>query len=38
MRDAAVVILDEAMTGLDQQTEREVYAALERLTSDRPPC
>ena len=35
MRDAAVVILDEAMTGLDQQTEREVYAALERLTSDR---
>lgn len=35
MRDAAVVILDEAMTGLDQATEREVYAALERLTVSR---
>lgn len=35
MRDAPVVILDEAMTGLDHQTEREVLAALSRLTSGR---
>lgn len=35
MRDAPVVVLDEAMTGLDQQTEREVLAALSRLTSGR---
>ena len=31
-RRAPVVILDEAMTGLDRDTEREVHAALARLT------
>lgn len=35
MRDAPIVILDEAMTGLDQETEREVVSALDRLTSGR---
>jgi ATP-binding cassette subfamily B protein len=34
MRRAPVVILDEAMTGLDRETEAEVYGALERLTAD----
>ncbi len=33
MRRAPIVVLDEAMTGLDRETETEVYAALERLTS-----
>ena len=32
MRRAPIVILDEAMTGLDHETEADVYAALERLT------
>lgn len=32
MRRAPIVVLDEAMTGLDRETEAEVYAALERLT------
>lgn len=32
MRRAPIVILDEAMTGLDRDTEAEVHAALERLT------
>lgn len=35
MRDAPIVILDEAMTGLDRDTEREVLAALGRLTEGR---
>ncbi len=35
VRDAPVVVLDEAMTGLDQETEREVVSALERLTEGR---
>ncbi|MFZ5870765.1 MAG: ABC transporter ATP-binding protein [Actinomycetota bacterium] len=35
IRDAAIVVLDEAMTGLDEDTEREVLAALDRLTADR---
>ncbi len=35
MRDAPIVILDEAMTGLDRETEREVVGALDRLTSGR---
>lgn len=35
MRDAPIVILDEAMTGLDQETEREVFSALDRLTVGR---
>lgn len=35
IRDAAVVVLDEAMTGLDVDTEREVAAALDRLTRNR---
>lgn len=35
IRDAPIVILDEAMSGLDQETEREVLAALARLTADR---
>lgn len=35
MRDAPVVILDEATTGLDRETEREVVEALDRLTSHR---
>lgn len=34
MRRAPIVILDEAMTGLDRETEAEVHAALERLTRD----
>ena len=34
MRRAPIVILDEAMAGLDRETEAEVYAALERLTRD----
>ncbi|HET9872418.1 MAG TPA: ABC transporter ATP-binding protein [Propionibacteriaceae bacterium] len=33
IRDAPIVILDEAMTGLDQETETEVLAALDRLTA-----
>ena len=32
MRRAPIVILDEAMTGLDQDTEADVHQALERLT------
>jgi len=35
VRDAPIVILDEAMSGLDQETERDVLAALARLTADR---
>ena len=35
IRDAAIVILDEAMTGLDSDTEAEVSAALDRLTAGR---
>jgi ATP-binding cassette subfamily B protein len=35
IRDAPIVILDEAMTGLDRETETEVLAALDRLTADR---
>jgi len=35
IRDASVIILDEAMTGLDADTEREVSAALDRLTEGR---
>ncbi len=35
VRQAPVVVLDEATTGLDGDTEREVVAALERLTQDR---
>ena len=35
MRDAPVVILDEATTGLDTETETEVLAALRRLTAGR---
>jgi ATP-binding cassette, subfamily B, bacterial len=35
IRDAAVVVLDEAMTGLDREKEREVLAALDRLTVGR---
>ena len=35
MRDAPIVILDEAMTGLDSDTEAEVSAALDRLTAGR---
>ena len=35
IRDAPVVVLDEALTGLDAVTERDVVAALDRLTSDR---
>ena len=34
-RRAPIVVLDEAMTGLDRDTEREVHAALERLTEGR---
>jgi len=34
MRRAPIVILDEAMTGLDRDTEAEVYGALERLTRE----
>jgi len=32
MRRAPIVILDEAMTGLDRDTEADVHAALTRLT------
>jgi len=35
IRDAAIVVLDEALTGLDRDTEREVVAALARLTRGR---
>ncbi|GIG35217.1 ABC transporter ATP-binding protein [Cellulomonas pakistanensis] len=35
LRDAPVVILDEALTGLDGETEAEVVAALGRLTRGR---
>jgi ATP-binding cassette, subfamily B, bacterial len=35
IRDAPIVILDEAMTGLDSETEAEVTAALDRLTAGR---
>ncbi len=35
IRDAAIVVLDEALTGLDQDTEREVVQALARLTEGR---
>ena len=35
IRDAPIVILDEAMTGLDSETESEVVAALGRLTEGR---
>ena len=34
IRRAPIVVLDEAMTGLDHETEAEVFAALERLTLD----
>lgn len=35
IRDAPIVILDEAMSGLDVATERAVVEALRRLTQDR---
>lgn len=35
VRDAPVVVLDEATTGLDGETEDEVTAALDRLTRGR---
>ena len=35
IRQAPVVVLDEALTGLDGQTESEVVAALARLTEGR---
>ena len=35
IRDAPIVVLDEALTGLDEDTEREVVAALRRLTEGR---
>ncbi|MEL7976463.1 ABC transporter ATP-binding protein [Isoptericola sp. F-RaC21] len=35
MLDAPVVVLDEALTGLDEQTEHEVVDALGRLTRGR---
>ncbi|MFT4225362.1 ABC transporter ATP-binding protein [Micropruina sp.] len=35
IRDAPIVILDEALTGLDAATAREVGAALDRLTAGR---
>ncbi|MBZ2196804.1 ABC transporter ATP-binding protein [Occultella gossypii] len=35
VRDAPIVILDEAMTGLDKGTEDEVIAAMNRLTEGR---
>lgn len=35
IRDAPIVILDEAMSGLDSATESEVVAALGRLTAGR---
>lgn len=33
--DAPIVVLDEAMTGLDEDTEREVVEAMGRLTAGR---
>jgi ATP-binding cassette subfamily B protein len=35
VRDSPIVVLDEALTGLDQDTEDEVVAALGRLTAGR---
>ncbi|MDQ1621402.1 MAG: ATP-binding cassette, subfamily bacterial [Actinomycetota bacterium] len=35
LRDAPIVVLDEATAGLDGDSEREVRAALERLCADR---
>ena len=35
VRSAPVVVLDEALTGLDTETEREVVEALDRLTRGR---
>ena len=35
LRDAAIVVLDEATTGLDRTTEQEVMVALGRLTEGR---
>lgn len=35
IRDAPIVVLDEALTGLDADTEGEVVTALARLTADR---
>jgi ATP-binding cassette subfamily B protein len=35
IRDAPIVVLDEALTGLDGETESEVVAALGRLTAGR---
>jgi len=35
VRDAPVVVLDEALTGLDGETEADVVAALGRLTAGR---
>lgn len=35
VRDSAVVVLDEPLTGLDEATARDVVAALERLTEGR---
>lgn len=35
LRDAPILILDEATTGLDPRTERSVLAALERLAEGR---
>jgi ATP-binding cassette subfamily B protein len=35
IRDAPIVILDEALTGLDAGTAREVSTALDRLTEGR---
>ncbi|WNB87130.1 ABC transporter ATP-binding protein [Cellulomonas sp. ATA003] len=35
LRDAPIVVLDEALTGLDGDTEAEVVAALGRLTAGR---
>ncbi len=35
IRNAPIVVLDEALTGLDDDTEREVVAALRRLTEGR---
>ncbi len=35
LRDAPIVVLDEALTGLDADTEGEVRAALDRLTAGR---
>ena len=35
IRNAPIIILDEALTGLDRDTESEVSAALDRLTASR---